>query len=140
MRPRYGAGIRVSVLSDATRSTCMASVSVSSNQGTGEMPSTAPILFDAADTSSFTLSGQRENIDRVGVDSGSENERIERLEGLSAREASLDIVPPFDLITFIGLPAKKHDPAFPHGRKIDKSLPIILQLDSKAFQFLRVQR
>jgi hypothetical protein len=48
----------------------MVGVSVSSNQRERVMPKHAPVLFDAADTSSFTLSGQRENIEGVEVGCG----------------------------------------------------------------------
>ena len=72
------------------------------------MPRHSPILFDAADTSSFTLTGQRENIEGVEVDCRwqvtSYRRRERELEGLPAGESSFDVMPPLDLIAFVGFP------------------------------------
>ena len=88
------------------------------------MPKHSPVLFDAADTSSFTLSGQRENIE--GVEVGGTGltcvlsvEKYHRLksvplERLSAGETRFDVMPPFDLITFVCLPTQKHDAPIAH--------------------------
>ena len=62
------------------------------------------------------------------------------LEWLSAREPRLDIVPPFQLIAFIGFPAEKHDPAVAHRGKIDQALLIVFQLNPQAFQFASMGR
>lgn len=78
------------------------------------MPKHSPILFDAADTSSFTLSGQREKIE--GVEVGCDSRLGSNLlsERLSTAETRFDVMPPFDFITFVGLPTQKHDTPVAH--------------------------
>ena len=78
------------------------------------MPKHSPILFDAADTSSFTLSGQRENIEGVEVGCNKYLEATVASERLSAGETCFDVMPPFDLITFVSLPTQKHDAPLAH--------------------------
>ena len=78
------------------------------------MPRHSPILFDAADTSSFTLSGQRENIEGVEVGCDKQIESTVASERLSAGETRFDVMPPFDLITFVSLPTQKHDAPLAH--------------------------
>jgi len=62
------------------------------------------------------------------------------LEVLPASEASVNVVPPFELITFARLPTEKHDAAVAHGRKIDQSLRIVFQLHAEALQLSGPQR
>ena len=78
------------------------------------MPEHSPILFDAADTSSFTLSGQRENIEGVEVGCDKKFKQTGALERLSAGETRIDVMPPFELITFVSLPTQKHDAPLAH--------------------------
>ena len=80
--------------------------------------------------SDFTLSRQRENIAGLEVvlawllawaDDERNNHRLRSaaLERLAAAETGFDVVPPFEFITFIGLPAEKHHAAVAHRGKID---------------------
>lgn len=59
------------------------------------------------------------------------------LKRLTSGEARLDVMPPFDLIAFVGFPAEKDYPAISHRRKINQTLMVIFQLDAKAFQLSR---
>jgi hypothetical protein len=80
--------------------------------------------------SDFTLTRQRENI--AGLEFGCGGSNLRRcwvaayhrlksvpLERLPARESGLNVVPPFKLIAFVGLPTEQHDSAVAHRRKID---------------------
>lgn len=78
------------------------------------MPKHSPILFDAADTSSFTLSGQRENIEGVEVRCDKQIESTVASERLPAGETGVDVMPPFELITLVCLPTQKHDAPLAH--------------------------
>jgi hypothetical protein len=60
------------------------------------------------------------------------------LQRLSSGETFFDVVPPFDLVAFVGFPAKQDDAAITHRGKIDQTLMIILQLNAQAFQLSRV--
>jgi hypothetical protein len=44
------------------------------------------------------------------------------LEGLAAAESGFEVVPPFELITFIRFPTQEDDAAVAHRREIDQSL------------------
>jgi len=59
------------------------------------------------------------------------------LEGLPTSETGLDIVPPFDVVAFIGFPAEKDDAAVPHRWKINQSVVVILQLNPESFKLPR---
>ena len=48
--------------------------------------------------------------------------RPDKLEGLAAAESSFEVMPPFELITFVRLPTEEHDAAVTHRREIDQSL------------------
>ena len=80
--------------------------------------------------SDFTLSRQRENIAGLEVvvtqtlvsgERQRSNHGLEPmlLEGLAAAESGFEVVPPFELIAFVGLPTKQHDAAVPHRGKIN---------------------
>lgn len=76
----------------------------------------------AADTNSYTLSRQLENIAALGVEWCSVfacSGREARLERLAAGESGFDIVPPFDIVALIGLPTQQHDATVTHGGEID---------------------
>ena len=60
------------------------------------------------------------------------------LQRLPPGKALFDVVPPFELITFVGFPAKQDHPAITHRGKINQSLMIILQLNAEAFELARV--
>ena len=47
------------------------------------------------------------------------------LQRLAAGKSIFNIVPPLDLIAFIGFPAQKNDAALTQGRKIDKTLCVV---------------
>ena len=44
------------------------------------------------------------------------------LERLAAAESGLDVMPPFELIAFIGLPTEQHDAAVSHRWEINQPL------------------
>lgn len=80
--------------------------------------------------SDFTLSRQRENI--AGLEVGvawtlvcvpgpKSNHRLKSmlLKRLAAAESGFEVVPPFELIAFVGLPTEQHDAALSHRRKIN---------------------
>ena len=52
-------------------------------------------------------------------------------------KARLDVVPPFDLIAFVGFPAEQDYPAITHRGKINQTLMVVFQLDAEAFQLPR---
>ncbi len=56
------------------------------------------------------------------------------LKRLPSGEAGFDVMPPFDLVAFVGFPAKQHYPAITHRGEIDQTLLIILQLNAEALQ------
>ena len=75
----------------------------------------------------------------LACDSAFETHRLKSvpLEWLPAGETLLDVMPPFNLIAFIGFPAEQDHAAIAHRGKIDQTLLIILQLNSQAFQLSR---
>ena len=75
--------------------------------------------------SDFTLSSQRENI--AGLEVVCEPHRLQcegtelgrrlksvTLEALTPAEPGFHVVPPFELIAFVGLPTEQHDAAIAH--------------------------
>lgn len=66
--------------------------------------------------------------------------RVAALERLPAGEARLNVVPPFDVVAFIGLPTQEDDPPVAHRGKIDQAMPVVLQLNSEGFEFARADR
>ena len=56
---------------------------------------------------------------------------------LSSRESGFDVVPPFQLIAFVGFPAEKDNAAISHRRKIDEALAVIFQLNSERLELAR---
>ena len=102
-----------------------------SNQGMGNDPNgPGPSRQSRRMVSDFTLSSQRENIAGLEVVLAptlacglgrrkNHGLKSARLEGLAAAESGLDVMPPFELIAFIGLPTEQHDAAVAHRRKID---------------------
>jgi hypothetical protein len=44
------------------------------------------------------------------------------LERLAAAESGFEVVPPFELVAFVGLPTQQHDTAVSHRGKIDQPL------------------
>ena len=85
------------------------------------MGSPNPLLVFAADTNSYTLSRQSENIAAVRVEQrgSSRVPKLTRagkslLEGLATGETGFDIVPPLDVVAFVGFPTEENDAAVPH--------------------------
>ena len=62
------------------------------------------------------------------------------LEGLATSKAGLDIVPPFDIVAFVGLPAEQDHAAIPHRGKINQSVVVVLQLNPQGLQIARAHR
>jgi hypothetical protein len=62
------------------------------------------------------------------------------LQWLSSRKTVLDVMPPFDLVAFVRLPTKQHDTAVAHGRKIDQTLVIVLELNAQALELASISR
>ena len=80
--------------------------------------------------SDFTLSRQRENIAGLEVGFGGiecgrcwscmcHRLKSEALERLPAAESSFEVVPPFELITFVGPPTEQDNAAIAHRGKIN---------------------
>ena len=53
---------------------------------------------------------------------------------LATGKTSFDIAPALELISLIGLPAEQHHATIAHRRKIDQTLLIVFELDSKALK------
>ena len=93
----------------------------------------------AADTNSYTLTRQSENIAGLEVEwrgfsgvRGGANRGVESgLQRLPTGEPCFDVVPPLDVVAFVGFPAQQDDSAFTHGRKIYQAVVVIFQLNSE---------
>lgn len=59
------------------------------------------------------------------------------LQGLPSGEASVNIMPPGDLVALAPLPTKQDHSAFLHCGEIDQAASIIFDLNAERIQFLR---
>src|ERR1043165_2301699 len=58
----------------------------------------------------------------------------ERLQRRASSEASVDVVPPLELVAFAHLPAKQHDATVAQRRKVHEAAFEILELHAERFQ------
>jgi hypothetical protein len=57
------------------------------------------------------------------------------LERLATSEAGFDVVPPFDVVAFVGFPTEKYNTAVAHAGKVNQAVTVVFQLNTKGFQF-----
>jgi hypothetical protein len=91
--------------------------------------------------SETTLSRQPENTQPAVFDLHGgykiQKRREKGLERLSSGEASVYIVPPFDLLAFAQLPAEQHDAAIAQGGKVYQPATVIFDLNAERVQLAR---
>ena len=61
------------------------------------------------------------------------------LERLATSKTGFDVVPPFDVVAFVGFPTEKYHTAFAHTGKVNQAVTVVFQLNTERFQFARAE-
>ena len=57
------------------------------------------------------------------------------LERLPTSKTGFDVVPPFDVVAFVGFPTEKYNAAVTQAREVNQAVTVVFQLNTQRFQF-----